>query len=578
MEWFRHLKIRNKILSGFIAVLALMTIVGLTGYFSTSRIYAAMQDMNIVNLPQVDLLTQTDRDLQQLLVAERSMIFSNTESEVFAGLVKEYEENLRQSSERWSKFKALELSADKRALVPDYERARSEWEAITKQIVDGRKADTMEGRRLAIDLSLGEGKQKFEKMRNYLDKLQDMALEESASDVKSAGGIYRAAGITIFVTLIAAIALGALLALLISQGITKPLTEAVAVTNALANGDLRMDIAVTTRDETGQMLGSIKSMIEKLQGVVVDVKTAANNVASGSRQLSGGAEQMSQGATEQAASAEEASSSIEEMNATIRQNSDNAMQTEKIAIKSSYDAQESGKAVTDAVTAMKQIAEKIGIIEEIARQTNLLALNAAIEAARAGEQGKGFAVVAAEVRKLAERSQAAAAEISHLSGSSVDVAERAGSMLAKLVPDIQKTAELVKEISAASREQTGGADQINGAIQQLNQVVQQNAGAAEEISSTAEELSSQAEQLEATVSFFKVSEQGDGQHDTAGRRGQLTFGKPEPRKTQRIQTEHKTNPGGNGQDKEARGLRLNMVSAGHQEKGHDRKDGEFESF
>jgi methyl-accepting chemotaxis protein len=216
---------------------------------------------------------------------------------------------------------------------------------------------------------------------------------------------------------------------------------------------------------------------------------------------------MSQGATEQAASAEEASSSIEEMNATIRQNADNALQTEKIALKSAADALESGKAVAEAMAAMKDIAARISIIEEIARQTNLLALNAAIEAARAGEHGKGFAVVAAEVRRLAERSQTAAGEISKLSGSSVQVAEKAGTMLAKLVPDIQKTAELVQEISAASREQTTGAGQINGAIQQLNQVIQQNAGAAEEMSSTAEELSSQAEQLQEAIAYFQVDEQ-----------------------------------------------------------------------
>jgi methyl-accepting chemotaxis protein len=197
------------------------------------------------------------------------------------------------------------------------------------------------------------------------------------------------------------------------------------------------------------------------------------------------------------------------MNATIRQNADNAQQTEKIALKSAIDATESGKAVTDAVTAMKLIAEKISIIEEIARQTNLLALNAAIEAARAGEHGKGFAVVAAEVRKLAERSQAAAAEISKLSGSSMEVAERAGQMLGKLVPDIQKTSELVQEISAASREQTSGADQINSAIQQLNQVIQRNAGAAEEMASTAQELSSQSEMLLSTMTFFKVAKESD---------------------------------------------------------------------
>jgi methyl-accepting chemotaxis protein len=269
----------------------------------------------------------------------------------------------------------------------------------------------------------------------------------------------------------------------------------------IAGGDLTGSVAVLSdKDTLGQ---SLTTMLEKLRAVVADVKSAANNVASGSEQLATGAEQLSQGTTEQAASAEEASSSVEEMNATIKQNADNAQQTEKIAQKSSGDAMESGKAVSETVVAMKNIADKISIIEEIARQTNLLALNAAIEAARAGEHGKGFAVVASEVRKLAERSQTAAGEISKLSKSSVEVAERAGQMLAKLVPDIQKTAELVQEISAASREQTTGADQINSAIQQLNQVIQQNAGAAEEMSSTAEELSSQAEQLQSTIAFFK---------------------------------------------------------------------------
>ncbi|MHB8844694.1 MAG: methyl-accepting chemotaxis protein [Nitrospirota bacterium] len=274
----------------------------------------------------------------------------------------------------------------------------------------------------------------------------------------------------------------------------------------IAGGDLTGTVKVLSdKDTLGKSLGA---MIEKLRTVVIDVKTAADNVASGSEQLSSGSEQLSQGTTEQAASAEEASSSVEEMNATIKQNADNAQQTEKIALKSAADARESGKAVNESVAAMKDIAKKISIIEEIARQTNLLALNAAIEAARAGEHGKGFAVVASEVRKLAERSQSAAGEISELSSSSVEVAERAGGMLAKLVPDIQKTAELVQEISAASKEQSGGADQINGAIQQLNQVIQQNAGAAEEMSSTAEELSAQAEQLIETISFFTVNGAG----------------------------------------------------------------------
>ncbi|KAF0215071.1 MAG: methyl-accepting chemotaxis [Geobacteraceae bacterium] len=267
---------------------------------------------------------------------------------------------------------------------------------------------------------------------------------------------------------------------------TNKITEAA---KEVATGNLMVDLK--ERSAQDELMRAISDMVKKIIEVVSEVKSAADNVASGSQQLSSNSEEMSQGASEQAAAAEEASSSMEEMSSNIRQNADNALQTEKIAVKSSADAQEGGKAVTETVTAMKDIAGKISIIEEIARQTNLLALNAAIEAARAGEHGKGFAVVASEVRKLAERSQKAAAEISELSATSVEVAEKAGELLTKMVPDIQKTAELVQEISVASREQDTGAEQINKAIQQLDQVIQQNAGASEEMASTAEELASQ---------------------------------------------------------------------------------------
>jgi len=313
---------------------------------------------------------------------------------------------------------------------------------------------------------------------------------------------------TLIITLsAAAIFLGAAIAFLLIRGVLRQLgtdpSVIETVMNALAEGDLTQKLELNEKNRHS-VFGSVASMVEKLKEVVENVKGASGNVASGSQELSASSEEMSQGATEQAAAAEEASSSMEQMAANIKQNADNAMQTEKIAIKSSQDAQSGGKAVAETVKAMKDIAEKISIIEEIARQTNLLALNAAIEAARAGEHGKGFAVVASEVRKLAERSQNAAAEISELSSSSVEVAEAAGNMLVKMVPDIQRTAELVQEIAAASKEQDTGADQVNKAIQQLDQVIQQNASAAEEMASTSEELNAQSEQLQDTINFFRI--------------------------------------------------------------------------
>ncbi len=316
--------------------------------------------------------------------------------------------------------------------------------------------------------------------------------------------------------LIIALILGVVIAFFISNAITRPIQEAVTVADRLSEGDLTVDITVDSKDETGQMLGAMKQMVEKIKGVVGEILSASENVAGGSQQMSSGSEEMSQGATEQAAAAEEASSSMEQMAANIKQNADNALQTEKIALKSAEQARTTGQAVQETVTAMKDIAEKIAIIEEIASKTDLLALNAAIEAARAGEHGKGFAVVASEVRKLAENSRAAAGEISNLSGSSVDIAEDAGRMLTDLVPDIQKTAELVQEISAASNEQNTGADQINQAIQQLDEVIQQNAGAAEEMSSTSEELASQAEQLQDTIAFFRI-DNGNGRRMKIGK-------------------------------------------------------------
>ncbi|QTA88350.1 methyl-accepting chemotaxis protein [Desulfonema magnum] len=312
----------------------------------------------------------------------------------------------------------------------------------------------------------------------------------------------------------------AVFAFFIAKGISTPLTRGVYFAKSVAEGNLNAKINVNQKDEIGILADALGGMILKLRNVVTEVKHAADNVASGSlglsssaNEISSSSEEMSQGAAEQAASAEEASASMEQMSANIAQNADNARQTEKIALQSAQHGRESGDAVARTVVAMRDIAQKISVIEDIARQTDLLALNAAIEAARAGKYGKGFAVVASEVRKLAELTQRSAVEIAELSISSVEIAEKAGEMLARLVPDIEKTAELVQEISAASNEQSTGAEQINKAIQQLEQVIQQNttvseemASASEAMASTSEELTSQAVQLRNTIGYFKLDD------------------------------------------------------------------------
>ena len=292
------------------------------------------------------------------------------------------------------------------------------------------------------------------------------------------------------------------------------LSEVVTLAEAIADGNLMVD--AKERSEHDRLMQALNMMIEQLHNIVTGVRLAADNVTNGSQQLSISAQQVAEGASEQSSAAEQASSSVEEMAANIKQNADNSLQTEKIAVRAAEDARQAGQAVVETVRAMNQIAKKIAIIEDIANQTRLLSLNATIEAARAQEHGRGFSVVAAEVRALAERSQESAEEINALARTSVDVAGKAGQMLDQLVPDIQKTSELVLEISAASHEQSTGAEQINMAIQQLDQVVQQNASTSEEMASMAEELAGQARQLQKTMTYFQVreveQEESIGQH------------------------------------------------------------------
>ncbi len=343
----------------------------------------------------------------------------------------------------------------------------------------------------------------------------EKGINESLEIARETNASLSAASRAMIIGLVVALLAGVIIAAVITRGIVAPMRKGVEFAGRVAQGDLTATIDIDQKDEAGELAQTLRDMIQRIRAVVADVKSAAGNVSAGSQEMSSSAQQMSQGASEQAASAEEVSASMEQMAANIRMNADNATQTERISVASAKSARDGRNAVEQTVTAMRDIAEKINIIEEIARQTDLLALNAAIEAARAGDHGKGFAVVASEVRKLAERSQRAAAEISKLSISSVDIAETAGKMLEKMVPDIEKTSGLVQEINAASREQDLGADQIARAIQQLDQVIQQNSAVAEEMASTSEELASQSEQLQSAIGFFKVDGDDSGRYGGA---------------------------------------------------------------
>ncbi|PWC54459.1 methyl-accepting chemotaxis protein [Azospirillum sp. TSA6c] len=459
-----------------------------------------------------------------------------------AAMLKPLPDLLKSLSQQQDNIRSrLTADEDIRAFNTFIERFRG-YERITNEVLALSLKNT---ENKALALSVGEVRTVATKLVQAANELVADAEKGMATDRQAAEATYsqiRAVTIgAVALALLIAIAAGAYIAISIARGLGK----AVGLADAVAIGDLGQKVEVSTDDEIKDLITALNSMtanlrataevadeisrgnltvqarpqsdkdtlglaletmLEKLRGVVTDALSASDNVAAGSQELSASSEQLSQGSTEQASAAEQASASMEEMAANIKQNAENATQTEKIARQSSKDAQASGEAVNKAVQAMQTIAEKISIVQEIARQTDLLALNAAVEAARAGEHGRGFAVVASEVRKLAERSQGAAAEISSLSAESTKIAQEAGQMLGRLVPDIRKTAELVEEISAACREQDIGAEQINQAIQQLDKVTQQNSSASEQMAATSEELSSMATQLQDTISYFTVEE------------------------------------------------------------------------
>lgn len=560
-----NMKIGVRLGLGFGAVLLLLVAITMIAVSSLGKINNNLEKIVQVNYVKIKLAADAQKALRVVVEDIKTMlIVEHAELKDVKAEIEKYRAEYR---ELVGKLEKLETS----------EKGKNLMEQIKTNIGNAKEAD-LRVEELCFAGKVAEATVVYNKEAHPLiqkifvpfAELVKYEEDQMAASTAEAKKLYDTTRIMTFLVAAFALLFGVVISFLITRSITAPLREAVTISNRLADGDLTVAIAVTGKDEAGQLLLAMQNMLAKLKEIVSDVKGAADNVAAGSQELSSSSEEMSQGASEQAAAAEEASASMEQMTSNIRQNADNALQTEKIAVKSAAAAREGGQAVVETVIAMKDIAKKISIIEEIARQTNLLALNAAIEAARAGEHGKGFAVVASEVRKLAERSQKAAAEISALSASSVDVAEKAGHLLSLMVPDIQKTAELVQEINASSREQDLGADQINKAIQQLDQVIQQNASASEEMASTSEELSSQAEQLQNAVSYFRLDTRDAGrqtaaQQQSSYRKAPLKLVNRQVYATGQPQNYHATL-------KPSAGVELNLMA------GADKLDASFEKF
>lgn len=508
MASLRDLKLRWK----FSLVFSLVILVFIAGFafifLSLKTIQQATTDIYNQGLIGVERLIEADRDAYQsnVAIAQSFIPMENGNREAVEKLAGAVEENMKQVLERFSAFEKIYNDSGKETVPAfgsfntDYKR----WTALTGLAVSGMRrmdASSVSG------AYYGEYLEVFERMRGAMDELTGIMLEETESDYNDSIRAYRSVlamlGLVLALVVVLSVVCAAVLATSINGAVRELKDFAAGMGNGALNARLN-DKTVTQRDEFGDLARSLEDMKGRMGEVIRNAREVAGYVRGGSREVSDTAQILSQGATEQASLAEEVSSSMEQMAANIQQNADNAMQTDKIAIKAAADAEKSGHAVSGAVDMMKEIAARISIIGEIARQTNLLALNAAIEAARAGEHGKGFAVVAAEVRKLAERSQVAAGEIEEFSNSSVASSVQVGTLLGELVPDIKKTADLVQEISSATNEQRTGVNQSSQAIQQLDTVIQQNAGASEELASTAEELSAQAEKLDELLGYFTV--------------------------------------------------------------------------
>ena len=561
MTWFNNLETRWKMLLGFSVMILFMLIIGISGFYGSMTIQSSLQNVFESKLPSLNYLVQADRDLQQLLVAERSLIFSPPGSKEFKKLLDDYNENLGQADVRWGKYKKLASDPSELALFGEYETARDNWKKISGQVVERCMAGNDEARKSAIELSLHQAQIAFENMRDQLDKLQEINLELAGVADNEARRAYKNVEMIILGSLILGVLLGVFFTWVTTRSIVRPLSKAAFVMSKLSVGSLKHRVGYKSRDEVGQLSEAVDSYVDKmsnlvsvinhiakgdlnidapissdedeigpvvqqmtvnLRNMVQNINEASSRLSAGSSEVANSSQALSQGATEQAASLEEISSALTQVGAQTKSNAENAQQADQVS-KSSRDSAEKGnKQMEDMITAMKEIndsskeiAKIIKAIDEIAFQTNLLALNAAVEAARAGKHGKGFAVVAQEVRGLAGRSAKAANETTELIENSMKKVSRGAEIvddtalsLKEIVDGVSKVTDIVGEIAAASNEQSKGISEINTGLKQIEQVTQSNTSNAEQTASAAVELSGLAQNLKEMLAGFKLKDSG----------------------------------------------------------------------
>ena len=502
----RKSTIAKRLALGFGVVLFLLLVVAVAGYWGMESVTRETVTMLRGDAKVSQLADEAKMATLELRRYEKDTELNMDNRPVMNNYQEKWKEQLATLRSRIAELKPLVVSEESKELVASMDREVDKYAAGMEAVVAGIDNGTIKTPQQG-NATITAVKDEIHRMESAATDLSDKHQKIMSGKEDMISTFSRQTALVMFTVVIITFISATFVTMVVSRGITRPVKAMAEHLSEMAqgSGDLTRRIEIASHDEVGNMATSFNAFIKKLEEIISEVRTSSDGIASAAAQVASSAASLSQGTSEQAASIEETTSSLEQMSASITQNAENSRQMEQMAVKGARDSEESGSAVKESVTAMKQIAEKISIIEEIAYQTNLLALNAAIEAARAGEHGRGFAVVATEVRKLAERSQTAAQEIGGLATNSVGVAERSGSLLTELVPAIKKTAELVQEVSASSREQSSGVAQINKAMSSVDTVTQRNASSAEELSSTAEELAAQSEALQQLMAFFRVA-------------------------------------------------------------------------